>query len=333
MKDIYFEEDYGKLYEAIEEGKCEVFEFHHNLGSIRHMFIKRRIPVRICEKTYYDLVTPYGYGGPLILSGKQEDKPQLIAEFQKEFQTYCDKHHIISEFVRFHPFISNAQDFSDVYNVTHRRSTTGTNLKDFQNPVKEEFSKSARMNIKKALKAGLTYRVTLNPENLDTFQKFYYPTMERNKADAIYYFDESYFSDCLKYFSKNIILVEAIYENQVIGMTLNFIYKNTIHIHLGGTIEKYLHLSPVYLMVYGLAIWGKENGIDLIHSGGGRTSDPDDKLFLFKKRFGKNTEFDYYVGDKIWNRKIYDQLMAAAQVSSETEYFPAYRCKEKAGVT
>ncbi|MFD1031312.1 GNAT family N-acetyltransferase [Metaplanococcus flavidus] len=327
MKDIYFEKDYGKLYEVIEEGKCEVFEFHHSLGTIRHMYIKREIPIQLSDETYYDLVTPYGYGGPIIITGEQEDKPLLTAEFQNAFQKHCDEQRIVSEFIRFHPFISNAEDFSKIYNISFRRNTTGTNLKDFENPVQEEFSKSARMNIKQALKAGLTYRVTVNPESLDAFQELYYSTMKRNQADAIYYFDETYFSDCLKYFSKNILLVEAIYENQVIGMTLNFIYKNTIHIHLGGTLEKFLPLSPVYLMLYGLTVWGKENGIDLIHSGGGRTSDLNDKLYLFKKRFGKNTEFNYFVGYKVWNEKIYEQLKEAAQVYSETEFFPAYRRK------
>ena len=64
--DIYFEPKYGKLYEEMENGTCEVFEHRSSIGIVNHMFIKREIPITIDNTTYYDLVTPYGYGGPLI---------------------------------------------------------------------------------------------------------------------------------------------------------------------------------------------------------------------------------------------------------------------------
>ena len=51
MIDIYFDENYGKLYEEIENGKSEVFEYKTNYGHIRHMFIKREIPIRAPLKT------------------------------------------------------------------------------------------------------------------------------------------------------------------------------------------------------------------------------------------------------------------------------------------
>lgn len=74
MIDIYFTENYGKLYEDIEKGTNEVFEYRSELGFIRHMFIKREIPIKINGETYYDLVTPYGYGGPLIIKYSNEKK-------------------------------------------------------------------------------------------------------------------------------------------------------------------------------------------------------------------------------------------------------------------
>ena len=74
MMDIYFELNYGKLYEEIEGGTCEVFEHRSSLGTIRHMFIKRKVPIQLGDITYYDLVTPYGYGGPLILNCEEGRK-------------------------------------------------------------------------------------------------------------------------------------------------------------------------------------------------------------------------------------------------------------------
>ena len=50
--DIYFSKDYGELYEEIEDGKLEIFEYNSDKGSISNMYIKREIPIEVNnEKT------------------------------------------------------------------------------------------------------------------------------------------------------------------------------------------------------------------------------------------------------------------------------------------
>lgn len=329
LKDLYFEKDYGRLYEKIEKGICEVFEFENQFGKIRHLFIKREIPQRIQGDIFFDIVTPYGYGGPIITVIEEGTKSELVHEFKKAFQQYCLNNNIVSEFVRFHPILLNALDFADCYEIVHHRKTTGTNLAASNDPIQEEFSKSTRKSIRKALNAGVEYKVTLNPSNLKAFQNIYHQTMKRVGADDIYLFNDTYFSECLKYFGENIVLVEALYERQVIGMEMHFFYNDLIHTHLSGTLEEYHHLSPVYVMTYAIAKWGKENGFKLIHSGGGRTADPKDSLFQFKKKFGMNTEFDYYVGYKIWDNMSYSTLCELSGTSPDETFFPAYRANIK----
>lgn len=144
MKDIYFDERYGSLFEKVEKGVFEIFNFEHELGTIRHLFIKRAISFDIAGKRYFDLVTPYGYGGPQILQFKEDKEPQLVMAFEAAFQQFCTEQNIVSEFIRFHPLFGNAQDFQACYDVAHLRDTVGTNLKAFEQPVDQEFSKSAR---------------------------------------------------------------------------------------------------------------------------------------------------------------------------------------------
>lgn len=62
VKDIYFDENYGKLYEKIEDGKANIFEYEDENGKITNQFLMRRIPEEIDGKNFFDLVTPYGYG-------------------------------------------------------------------------------------------------------------------------------------------------------------------------------------------------------------------------------------------------------------------------------
>lgn len=325
MNDIYFEKNYGRLYEEIEGGKCVVFDFQNDLGKVRHMFIKRPIPTKLEGDVLYDLTTPYGYGGPLVTAYEKEGKTQLIDDFIEAFGKYCLEQKIVSELVRFHPVLRNAEDFNAYYDIIFKRNTIQTKLADSDDPILSEYSSSCRRDIKHALKAGVQYKVIQAPDNLVGFKEIYHSTMKRNGADSIYFFDDAYFSECLEYFKENIILVEVSYEGLVIGMGMYFVYEDLIHVHLTGTLQEFHYLSPAYIIQYAMALWGKENNMKLIHHGGGRTGEKDDKLFLFKKKFGRNQELEYFIGQKVWNLQIYRELCEAAGVLEDTEAFPAYR--------
>jgi len=325
MIDIYFEQNYGKLYEKLENGVCELFKYQSNLGDIHHLFLKREIPIKIDKTIWYDLVTPYGYGGPIIMNCQKNNKSLLIEEFKEIFHEYCKDNNIVSEFIRFHPVIGNAIDFKSIYDINHIRNTVGTNLIDFDDPFKVEFSKSCRKNIRKALNNGISFKITEKPGDISKFKRLYYSTMDRNNASDYYYFDDDYFSQCVELFRENLLLVEAIYEEESIAMGLYFVYDKMIHTHLSGTLSEFLYLSPAYILRYAVTKWGKEKGYKLIHHGGGRSNSLQDSLYLFKKQFGKNTEFEFYVGKKVWNREIYNKLCEYEKVNKGSEFFPLYR--------
>lgn len=324
IEDIYFDERYGKLYEKSENGQNIVFKLETNDGKITNQFLKRKIPIKISEKEYYDIVTPYGYGGPII-NLCNGNKKQLLIDYEKSFKEFCINNNIVSEFVRFHPIISNAMDFKDIYNSECIRKTLGTNLKEYEDPVSQEFSKSCRKNIRQALNKGITFKITENPDNISNFKEIYYSTMDRNAASEYYYFDNEYFSNLLKYFGEHLLMAEAIFEDKPIAAGLYFIYNKMIHIHLSGTLSEYLYLSPAYILRYAVTLWGKSNGYDLIHHGGGRSNSPDDSLYKFKKSFAKNTEFDFYIGKKVWNEDIFNKLCKLKDVDENEDFFPPYR--------
>lgn len=323
--DIYFEPCYGNLYEAAENGKNTVWEYTGKEGIIRHQFLLREIPLQVLGQKWFDIITPYGYGGPVIADIHDGyTKDDLVQAFEREFYIYCEKNNIVSEFIRFHPVINNADDFKDVYHPECIRKTLGTTL-TYEDPVVTEFSKSCRKNIRSALNKGISWRVTPSPDSIDVFKDIYYSTMSRNNAEEYYYFNDEYFSNCLKWFNQHILFVEAIFEEKTIAAGLYFIYGDTIHIHLSGTLSEYLYLSPAYILRYAATLWGKENGYKLIHHGGGKSNAADDSLFLFKKQFAQTTSFDFYVGKKIWNEAGYEKLCKASNNDKNSEFFPAYR--------
>lgn len=321
--DIYLDENFGKLYEKVEHGKAEIFRYEDENGIIENQFLKREIDIEIAGKKYYDLVTPYGYGGPFIekLIGNKEE---LLRGFEKAFSEYCMKNNIVSEFVRFHPVVKNHEDFEEMYNAQYMRKVAITKL-DEEDPVQNQFGKYCRKKIRQVLKKGVTYKVTKAPEHIDKFKEIYYDTMDRNNATDYYYFDDEYFNNILKYYRENLIFIEAFLEEKVIATEICFVANGVIYAHLAGTLHEYLDYSPAYILNYAIVTWGIENGYKIFFQGGGRTNSEDDSLYEFKKRFAGLYDGEFYIGKKIWNEDVYKKLCDLRNVDINEEFFPAYR--------
>src|SRR5699024_5496764 len=319
MLDIYFESNYGKLYETVENGESIVFEYESQDGKIKHIFIKREIPTLINDEVYYDIVTPYGYGGPLIV--ESINKVELVKGFEREFKKYCLENNLVSEFIRFHPILKNYSDFESVYDTKYLRQTVGTSM-NHEDVFTKEFSKSTRKTIRRSLRDGITYEFIENPNNLKSFMDIYYSTMDRNKATDYYYFDENYFGSFQEYFNDKLLLVNVKIDNKLIASSLNLIGSEILHVHLSGTLTEYMKYSPAYIIKYATVEWAKDQQIDVIHYGGGTTNSSEDSLFKFKKRFGQNTEFEFHIGKKVWNEEIYDSLCSENNIDKSIEFFP-----------
>ena len=324
--DIYFKYEYGKLHEKIDKGVCELFRFENEKGAIQNLFIKRPIPVEINGLQYYDIISPYGFGGPIIVK-KQNDSvtSELVRDYSIAFADFCRENRIVSEFVKFNPVMNNAKDFWDIYHPEFSKNTVGIDLR-YDDPVRAEFTKRKREYIRQALRRGISYRIIEKPDDLSSFKKIYYETMERNDARDYYFFGDEYFEQCSEVLRDNILLIEAVYQENTIAAEMYLLFEKTMHFHLGGTLNEYYNLSPTSVMRYAATIWGKEKGYELIHQGGGIGATAEDKLYLSKKNFGMNTEFEYYVSKKIWDDDMYAKLCLTKNIIATGKgYFPEYR--------
>ena len=335
--DIYFDPRLGEIYARLEGGRFREFNYETAAGHIRHQFIIR--PIELADtlsdsselsaaalETYSDLTTPYGYGGPLIMEFEPGRKQELLAGFAQAFADYCREQCIVSEFVRFHILAGNAADFSSIYETEHYNNTVGINLADYDDPFQAEFSKSARKSLRRCLRDGLTYEIEEYPDTLEDFAEIYYQTMDRNEADDSYYFGAEYFSAFLETMPEAVIKCSVFHEDKTIAMGFYLRSADILHTHLSGTLSDYMHLSPAYVMRYALVQWGKKKGYKLIHTGGGTSGDPNDGLYRFKKKFGQNTEFDFHIGRKIWNKEVYRDLVKLTG-TADTSFFPQYRAE------
>ena len=324
--DIYYNKDYGELCCFIEPGECIEFECKTINGKIRNMFIKRPVPWTINGIQYYDAVTPYGYGGPIIC--ESNNISALVNDYEQQFKEYCSQNNIVCEFIRYHPIYRNWEPFSSIYENVYSRHTVGTNLRDYDDPVQSEFSKSARKDLRKSIRNGVQCTIHLNPSDLSIFRKLYEETMDRNNASRMYYFPNEYYKLLTTSIRPYLLEIRANLDDEVIASELYFIEGSLMHAHLLGSNDTFLYSRGGILLEATAAQWGKENGYHYIHHGGGRSSAEDDSLFLYKKKFGMNTLFDFYIGKRIWNERIYEELVKMREIDGEPinkDYFPLYR--------
>lgn len=325
MQDIYFTKAYAQVHASVERGQAEYWELDCPFGRIGYSFIKRKVETALGDD-YYDITSPYGYGGPLIL--ECQDKDQLLMTFESEFGVYCKTENIVSEFVRFHPICENAKTFEAIYQPQYLRQTVGTTISNpGERPFMAEFNQSSRKLTRRAEKMGVTARIVEQPsfEDLQNFISLYYATMDRNGATDFYYFSEQYFKECVYLLGKNLLLIEVVAEEKVICACIYFVSGAYLHEHLMGSLTESLALNPVYVLKKAASDWAYDKEMELIHYGGGLTNAPDDPLFSFKKKFTRQTFFDFYIGKRIHKEDAYQALCRERYLSPTDPFFPAYR--------
>ena len=76
-----------------------------------------------------------------------------------------------------------------------------------------------------------------------------------------------------------------------------------------------------------MAKWGVSQGCTTFHLGGGVGGDPEDSLFKFKKSFNRNSESKFYIGKKIFDKKVYDMIVESipSKKKLRDNFFPVYR--------
>ncbi|WP_245844500.1 GNAT family N-acetyltransferase [Salinicoccus kekensis] len=322
--DIYFTKDYVKVNELIENGEGKFFEIKSKYGHVTHSAIKREIHTTINGEKYYDLISPYGYGGPVIHESTNKEK--LMSEFEDCFSVYCANNNIVSEFIRFHPIFQNQEDFKGIYDTMYLRQTVGTDFIKFEDTFQNEFSRTARTKVRKRLRDDrFSFHIDRGFKNVEPFIDIYNLTMERHNATQFYYFNREYFYALKDKFGDDLMTISVKFEDKIIAMGLYFLSGDVIHDHLNGTNPDYLEYSPAYLLKYASMKWGVENGYSLIHYGGGVSNAEDDPVLHFKKRFSKHTEFEFHIGKKIWDREVYDTLCDMRGMDKNRDFFPAYR--------
>jgi hypothetical protein len=323
--DVFFSPAYGKLYEEIEGGTCETFDFRCEFGQVRNVFIRRKVPFETGPEGLYDITTPYGYGGPVIVETSDPDR--LVRAYEAEFSRYCSDRRIVSEFIRFHLFDNGAV----------RERFSGEVVQAGQNIVRScdfpldliwmDFEHKVRKNVKRAQAEGLAIEIDRNGEGLGSFLEIYYNTMERNQASEYYRFSRDFFERLNRDLRGRYAYFHVLKNGRVVSTELVLFSQRYAYSFLGGTKEEFFALRPNDFLKYEIIRWCRESGIEKFVLGGGYRK--DDGIFRYKKSFAPSGEVPFYVGRRVHDPASYEALVEERRKTGAslepTGYFPAYR--------
>ncbi len=316
INDIYYNDEYISLYFKKDE---ELFSFKYEEDE--NIFINKTIkrPIRKIgnieiDDGFYDLETAYGYGGFYTNSQDQE----FIARAMNAYKTKCNEEKIIAEFIRFHPFNNfpnKCNNFLD-FNVYDRDVV----VKKLSDDIFKTYNAKVRNTVKRATEKVLFQE----SENIAKFMELYNATMLKNNASNFYFFEENYYKNLLK--NKSVKLYELLYEEEIIAMGFFMFGKSIGHYHLSANTPTSYKINANYALLHNVFQIAQDLRLEYFMLGGGTTSEADDSLLKFKKKFSKDLK-PFYISGNVYNKEIYDKYneIWKRQSKEDITYFLKYR--------
>ena len=159
------------------------------------------------------------------------------------------------------------------------------------------------------------------------FEKLYLQTLARNAADEFYFFDRDYFNTLLAL--EGVRLYEVTCESRVVAMAFMMLGTELGHYHLSANSTEDLNLNANYYLLDSAFEEMRKLGATRFLLGGGRTSDPQDSLLRFKRKFSGECG-RFHIAGIVHDMEKYQEYIArweSLNPTSTVRYFLKYRLK------
>lgn len=305
LQDIHFTPAYHQMYEKNGDGEARLFVYTEGGERYFTSFLIRPIDPRWAGDGYFDIETPYGYGGPV---SSCEDRAFLV-NAGKAFAGYCKEQHIISEFVRFHPLLRNYRFVppGEGMKVIHLRDYLTVNLEKPRQEVEEDYLPKNRTVLRKAEKEGVHVIEDPTCSQFDVFLDIYIAKMHELGAARTYFFSDPYFRELKKLVRQSGVLLLAVGPKGIVGGAVFFASGQWAHYFLASVTNEGRQSGAGNLLLHEGINWARDQGAKVMHIGGGVTADPKDPLLMFKRCFTGDT-VPFHIGKRVHDQNTYDSI-------------------------
>lgn len=301
--DVFYTPDYFQSALKLDPGEALLFYFKGQWGEVAYPFIKRKLKDDE-DLEFYDITTPFGYGGPLM--NNRNDLAELTASFRAAFVDYCRQERIIAEYIRFHPLTGNVAYFSEELDLYPVYETYTLDL----GAAMTERKKDATIFVKKL---GTV-------RHLFEFLILYYSTIRRReKTHSFYFFTNDYFETLVSAFGPDLHLFGAYKGEKLMAASYVLASDRKLFLLVEGSLGKEGEPAMEQLLLT-ISDWAIENDFDNFHIGGDDQLDELQESF-FKKNLSPESAREFYIGRKIFDHPTFRRLVP----ESESEMIRRYR--------
>lgn len=319
--DIYYLPEWRKLYARRDGEDSGCFTFRHPGGTVLYPYVLRRTPDAGDGETWYDAITPYGFNGPCVVDRKAEDLTALREAFDAAFSDYCREKRIIAEYVRFSPWLKNAEVFGPLYALRDNGRTVAVDL-TVEDVLRDECSSKRRNLIRMARKKGVVVEFCKTEEAVEDFYALYRQTIEKNGIGPYYQFPLEFLKEHLAALGSHVCVARARVDGRTVSCCFLLRRGEHLHYHLSANDYAMTAYQGNSLLLYEAARLGKAFGCKYLHLGGVGVAEPS--LMHFKLSFTKSEGLPFQVGTRVRNREVFDRL-TERYGKPGTGYFPPYR--------
>lgn len=273
--------------------------------------------VRPIEGELRDVVTPYGYGGPIPLG----EQPPTADEFGRAYDAWAQSSSIVSSFFRLHPLIDNGGFVDSWMRVDDLAGTVAIDTSPGTDIIAGLHGKHRNV-VRKAERTGLTTTVTRGAAAIDGFVELYEQTMRRQQAADYYFFPPEYW-ETLRELGDVLVRFDAVLDGITYAQALCLTSAPWLHYHLGASSDEGRQAGASTYLLAQAALWAQEQQMTRLHLGGG-VGGREDSLFAFKQRFAPGQVLRCQIARHV---HLPDQYLRLSNMTAlDTDgFFPAYR--------
>jgi hypothetical protein len=275
------------------ERKPVFFVYEDDEGIFYHGF--HVAPIK--DSTYYDVQSPYGYGGPLAST----DKPNFLKKAWSAYSLWCMENNILAEFIRFHPLAENWRYYNGAVILDRQTVWIDVQCDD----LLMSYDVRSRTAVKKAHKDGLILEWAQGAELADLFELLYCEAMTRVNAEQSYYFKHEYFKSLLEWERSRLAICKK--DNNIVAMGIFLTGNRVMEYHLSASTIVGRRHAATNLIIHEAALLAQQQGYVKLHLGGGTDSQADNSLFFFKSGFSSHRAV-FNIGKQIHNAGAYKNL-------------------------
>ncbi len=318
--DFYHLPGYVRLAARQEDGQAEAVLITAAENYFFLPYIVRRL-----DPFGSDLISPYGYPGPLF----RESTAGFLRAAVGEWTGALRQRGVVSGFFRLHPLLPVPAEVLQAHGcLTRRGSTVSVDLTLSEQSIWDGFRRGHKLDMKRAQRQGLLCTMDYGGGPLEEFMDMYQETMDRVGAAEFYYFPPAYFQELREVLSERLwVCTVRRPDGEAVAGALFVACGPIVQYHLSGTRTAAQALGPNKLMIDCAWRAARARGCQVLHLGGGVGS-AEDSLFQFKAGFS-DRRHPYYTWQVIFLDEVYQVLttrrLETAGSAARPGYFPAYR--------